>query len=339
MSYLKTAEGGSRRPAPDVLGNPEEFPPLGGGKPSAPSTPTAPSAQPSQQPTEGATPQGASESLGDYGLMGILQIIRMTDTDLNALALGYDLTNLGLHLNSQEPVYPTLSCPWSDQPPVVQPEYRLPACYSLQPPNLRFQMFQRFHLETLFYIFYSMPRDVLQLAAAQELYNREWRFHKVEKVWLMRAPDTQPSVSTPKYERGNYVAFDPETWRKTKKEDFVLLYDQLENKSTDKDHAAQQAATAQQAQQQQQRPQVPAQQPQQAQQHQQHQHQLHHHQHHQQMQHAAQHQGQHAHHHAHQQFQHQFQQHQGPGPHQVPLNAAAPQWMGKGGGQRTHPGM
>ena len=39
MSYLKTAEGGARRPAPDMLSSTEEFPPLGGGKTSAPTTP------------------------------------------------------------------------------------------------------------------------------------------------------------------------------------------------------------------------------------------------------------------------------------------------------------
>lgn len=37
-----------------------------------------------------------------YGLLGILKVIRMTDPDLNVLALGTDLTSLGLNLNSTE---------------------------------------------------------------------------------------------------------------------------------------------------------------------------------------------------------------------------------------------
>eukprot|EP01060_Flectonema_neradi_P004169 TRINITY_DN12734_c0_g2_i2.p1 TRINITY_DN12734_c0_g2~~TRINITY_DN12734_c0_g2_i2.p1 ORF type:complete len:127 (+),score=27.20 TRINITY_DN12734_c0_g2_i2:409-789(+) len=90
-------------------------------------------------------------------------------------------------------------------------------------------MFQRFHLETLFYIFYSMPRDVLQLAAAQELYNREWRFHKTHKLWFMR--EAQPSVKQATYERGNYYVFEPQKWKKERRDDFVLVYDQLEEKT------------------------------------------------------------------------------------------------------------
>ena len=34
--------------------------------------------------------------------MGLLGVIRMTDQDLNTLALGCDLTTLGLNLNSVE---------------------------------------------------------------------------------------------------------------------------------------------------------------------------------------------------------------------------------------------
>lgn len=40
-----------------------------------------------------------------YGLLGILKVIRMTDPDLNVLALGTDLTSLGLNLNSTEYVH------------------------------------------------------------------------------------------------------------------------------------------------------------------------------------------------------------------------------------------
>lgn len=37
-----------------------------------------------------------------FGLRGLLTVIRMTDQDLNTLALGTDLTTLGLNLNSPE---------------------------------------------------------------------------------------------------------------------------------------------------------------------------------------------------------------------------------------------
>lgn len=60
-------------------------------------------------------------------------------------------------------------------------------CYYNQPPMLKTTHLSKFHLETLFYIFYSMPKDVLQAYAAQELYSREWRYHGELKLWLKRA--------------------------------------------------------------------------------------------------------------------------------------------------------
>jgi CCR4-NOT transcription complex subunit 2 len=38
-------------------------------------------------------------------LLGLLSVIRMSDPDLTTLALGTDLTTLGLNLNSPEPLY------------------------------------------------------------------------------------------------------------------------------------------------------------------------------------------------------------------------------------------
>jgi CCR4-NOT transcription complex subunit 2 len=40
-----------------------------------------------------------------YGLLGLLHVIRMTEPDLTMLALGTDLTGLGLNLNSPDPLY------------------------------------------------------------------------------------------------------------------------------------------------------------------------------------------------------------------------------------------
>ena len=36
--------------------------------------------------------------------------------------------------------------------------------------------------DLLFYFFYNCPGDAIQLAAAVELYNRDWRYHMEEKV-------------------------------------------------------------------------------------------------------------------------------------------------------------
>jgi hypothetical protein len=254
-----------QRPAAtsDFIQSPEEFPPLGGAQlPPGPRGPMAPGPFAPQAPSDkvsisrppgapgapGAPPAVGGSALppGDrFGLTGLLGVIRMTDPDLNALALGFDLTTLGLNLNSPDYLYTTFASPWSEGPTAVQPEFRIPQCYFMTPPHLRFQMFQRFHLETLFYIFYSMPADVLQLAAAQELYNRDWRFHKEKKLWFTRAPNVEPSIKTATYEKGSYLVFDPEKWTKERKDDFILVYDQLEEKTavqSGDQQAAQQAA-------------------------------------------------------------------------------------------------
>lgn len=63
--------------------------------------------------------------------------------------------------------------PWSDAKQVashaVEPEFTLPACYHVQPQPVQTKLPQ-FHEETLFFIFYSQPRDLMQELAALELY-------------------------------------------------------------------------------------------------------------------------------------------------------------------------
>eukprot|EP01006_Ploeotia_vitrea_P040587 TRINITY_DN66436_c2_g1_i1.p1 TRINITY_DN66436_c2_g1~~TRINITY_DN66436_c2_g1_i1.p1 ORF type:complete len:434 (+),score=72.04 TRINITY_DN66436_c2_g1_i1:25-1302(+) len=236
--HQAAAVGGGQHPPHGAAGVPHS---QAAGQPTPGAAGHPQGAQQQQQQQIPAQPQGSahqqpvnpSQLHGDrFGLTGLLSVIRMTDADLNALALGFDLTTLGLNLNSPDYVYTTFCSPWSDTPVRVQPEYKIPQCYFMNPPHLRFQMFQRFQLETLFYIFYSMPCDVLQLAAAQELYNREWRYHKEKQLWFTRTPGVEPSVKTPTFEKGSYLVFHPDTWTKERVDDFTLVYAQLEDKTT-----------------------------------------------------------------------------------------------------------
>ena len=145
-----------------------------------------------------------------FGLMGLLAVIRMTDQDLNTLALGTDLTTLGLNLNSSDCLYATFASPWADSPAQRDPEFTLPQCYYMQPPALKTGHFSKFQLETLFYIFYNMPRDTLQAYAATELYNRDWRYHKDLKLWFTRASRQGAQDS----QKGQYIYFDINEWKK-----------------------------------------------------------------------------------------------------------------------------
>lgn len=78
--------------------------------------------------------QSAQAAPDSFGLLGLF---RMSDPDLTSLALGIDLTTLGLNLNSTENLHKTFGSPWSDDPAKGDPEFVVPQCYyAKQPPAL-----------------------------------------------------------------------------------------------------------------------------------------------------------------------------------------------------------
>lgn len=50
---------------------------------------------------------------------------RFADPDLTTLALGTDLTTLGLNLNSTESLWKTFASPWADGPSKAEPEFKV----------------------------------------------------------------------------------------------------------------------------------------------------------------------------------------------------------------------
>jgi len=189
--------------------------------------------QSSSQSSNSVVQQTANMDPNDrYGLMGLLNVIRMTDPNMTTLALGTDLTMLGLNLNSSEPLYTNFSPPWlTDATPKHELELLIPACYNQHTAGRAHPaMFSKFQHETLFYIFYSMPGEEAQLYAADELIHRGWGFHKEIKAWLMRVQGTEPTSKTDYGERGAFWVFDVQTWERVRKDNFMLSYDQLENR-------------------------------------------------------------------------------------------------------------
>ena len=77
---------------------------------------------------------------GDYGLLGLLSVIRMTDADRNRLALGSDLTVLGLNLNSPDVLHNTFGGPFSDKPATKEPHYQVRQFFS---PSVMLGCFMR----------------------------------------------------------------------------------------------------------------------------------------------------------------------------------------------------
>lgn len=168
-----------------------------------------------------------------FGMLGLLDFIRAAENDpsLASVTYGTDLTTLGINLASQDRLFPTFAGPWADQPlKVYEIDFHVPAEYlvsSVIRDKLNSFNLKRYHEDTIFFLFYMFPNDVFQMAAAAELYSREWRYHKEEKVWITRAPGMPIIEKTQDYERGTYFFFEPNNWSRVAKE-FILEYKLLE---------------------------------------------------------------------------------------------------------------
>ncbi|BCR88064.1 uncharacterized protein ACHE_40628A [Aspergillus chevalieri] len=187
-----------------------------------------PSVQSAEQP-----PLGQMSELDRFGLAGLLRMIHSESPDVASLAVGQDLMTLGLDLNQPEPLHTSFASPFvasmSSLP--LEQDFSLPSCYNvanIQPLQSRIPSFSD---ESLFYIFYSMPRDIMQELAAEELMGRKWRYHKIERCWLTR-DETYPGpvdVERGVSERGVYLIWDPTSWKKIRRE-FILRYEDLDNR-------------------------------------------------------------------------------------------------------------
>ncbi|MCJ1421366.1 hypothetical protein MMC32_007729 [Xylographa parallela] len=175
------------------------------------------------------TPLSQMNDLDRFGLAGLLETIRSDNPDVSGLAIGQDLTSLGLDLNSQEPLHPTFGGPFAQFPTrPLQPDFTLPTCYTVLNVHKLDEKISSFSDETLFYMFYTMPRDVMQEVAAIELTGRNWRYHKELKVWLTKDPQFgDPQPISHEAERGRYVVFNEKMWQRESR-DMVLRWADLD---------------------------------------------------------------------------------------------------------------
>ncbi|KAL9044822.1 MAG: hypothetical protein Q9214_002070 [Letrouitia sp. 1 TL-2023] len=186
--------------------------------------------RPSPSQIAETTPLDQMEPIDRFGLAGLLATIRSENPDVSGLALGQDLTQLGLDLNSPEPLWPTWNGPFADASArPLQPEFRLPECYTVENVPRVTDKISGFSDETLFLIFYTQVRDVMQELAAIELTNRNWRYHKELMMWLTKDVSMgEPVQISEGAEKGSYVFFNYRTWQRARSE-FVLHYDALDN--------------------------------------------------------------------------------------------------------------
>ncbi|KAG0215374.1 general negative regulator of transcription subunit 5, partial [Mortierella sp. GBA30] len=109
--------------------------------------------------------------------------------------------------------------------------YPAPSYYPQSPPAGLFEnaaVFEKFDIDTLFFIFYYQQGTYQQYLAARELKKQSWRFHKKYLTWFQR--HEEPKAITDDYEQGTYIYFDYEgAWCQRKKTDFRFEYKFLED--------------------------------------------------------------------------------------------------------------
>lgn len=170
--------------------------------------------------------ENENDQLEGFGLKGLTGLVRMEQTDATTFAIGQDLSKFGLDITGETEILKNLLSPWSETSrSEVEPYFSIPKLIQNinPPPGPCDNRIQQFADETLFYIFYTKPRDALQEYAARELVARNWRYHKDIQVWLTKDSNVEPTLIGPDVERGVYIFFDPHNWEKIRKE-FVLHY-------------------------------------------------------------------------------------------------------------------
>lgn len=116
----------------------------------------------------------ASMVNNQYGMVGLLTFIRESDPNLVSLAMGQDLTTLGLNLNSAEKLFPSFGGPFADQPCRPQDiDFHVPPEYlvnmSIREKLSPFQL-KKYKDDLLFFLFYTNVGDAMQVLVAEELW-------------------------------------------------------------------------------------------------------------------------------------------------------------------------
>jgi len=137
-------------------------------------------------------------------------------------------------MESSNDLHPSFVSPFSDnQARAYEIDYQVPVEYQMgmqireKLPQVNFSTLNE---DTLFFLFYLFGNDYVQLSAATELYKRDWRYHKEERLWLTRIKNIMPDHKYDTYETGVYCVFDVQLWRKTHKS-MRIDYDKLDGKN------------------------------------------------------------------------------------------------------------
>ncbi|KAI9028623.1 Not1 N-terminal domain, CCR4-Not complex component-domain-containing protein, partial [Hyaloraphidium curvatum] len=184
----------------------------------APAQPQPPPAQPPQDGAENRLPP----SLAD--------LVESFEAAKARSELPQDASFSRVMLESSFPFIPD-SMDW-EKPKNYVPKnpYPTPLYYPQSPPSYLEDpsIFEKFDVDTLFFVFYYQQGTYAQYLAARELKRQSWRFHKKYLTWFQR--HEEPKAITDEYEQGTYIYFDYEgAWCQRKKSEFRFEYQFLED--------------------------------------------------------------------------------------------------------------
>ncbi|XP_034668834.1 uncharacterized protein LOC117901963 [Drosophila subobscura] len=184
-------------------------------------------------PARSSAPHGSGMA-GVYGLLGLAGRLGVAQDDPDIIPMIYgedDLMSMGnnfpndgsrnLHSAVAVP-FQGFSCGLNDGSFNVPPERRMASRLGLEQPKM-----SQMQEELLFYYFYNCPGDMLQMLAAAELADRNWRYHMYECLWLRRQTDNPNYVYVGFQESGEYHYFNKFQWV-IQRRYFYLDPDQIE---------------------------------------------------------------------------------------------------------------
>lgn len=154
--------------------------------------------------------------------------------EYKAVSRGQDAASFEHHIAAGQSLLRTYPGPFAGPnafaPRPLDSDFQIPDCYIVQNVAPIQQRISGFTEDTLFYIFYTSPKDIIQEEVATELMSRKWRFHMKEKMWLTRDDATSNPVIIEKdvCEQGYYIWWDYRSWKRVRKM-YILRYEDLDD--------------------------------------------------------------------------------------------------------------
>lgn len=169
-----------------------------------------------------------------WGMDGYRALHEGPMADFKAQTRAQDLASFENQAASGQPLLRSYAGPFAPPhayaPRPLDSDYTIPECYIVQNVAPIQQRISGFTEDTLFYIFYTSPKDIIQEEVATELMSRKWRFHMKEKMWLTRDDTTQSPTILEKdvSEQGYYIWWDFRAWKRVRRS-YVLRYEDLDD--------------------------------------------------------------------------------------------------------------